>query len=205
VRIEVESILALVSDLVLDAESSTVRINTFAEGLLARLAHDLELTCGYLSGTASRNDADAPGGTASIEAPLHGLALAGVRAKNGNLDERGLSPSEQRDCLAKMQHDVFHARPDAVVRLEVHLDGGSARVRLVPPNGRAVESVIRTDVHPDGNGLRGLRAKGSFEISLAAIGSEVVKGPLNAFRVKDKVKITFDVRFAPAPTPADPG
>ena len=50
-----------VTDLVLDPAQSRVRIHTFAEGLLARLAHDLELVCGDLSGHATRSADGAPG------------------------------------------------------------------------------------------------------------------------------------------------
>ena len=169
-------------------------MRTFAEGLLARLAHDLELACDELSGTATR---EGEGGSASIEAPLRGFEVAGVVAKDGRLDERGLSPTERRDCIAKMQHDVFHAGPEGVVRVEAHLDGDGkeARIRVVPPNGKAFEAVVRADVRADGEDGKAVRATGSFELSLAAIGSDVVKGPMNAFRVKDRVKVTFDVVF----------
>jgi hypothetical protein len=184
-----------VSDLVLDAKHARVRINTFAEGLLARLAHDLELVCGELSGSAAPSPNGATSGTARVEAPLRGISVGGVLGKDGRLHERALSANERRDIVAKMQSDVFHAGPDAVVRIEVQLEGAEARVRLVPPNGRAVETVVRTDVTAEG---RALRAKGSFEVSLSAIGSDAVKGPMGAFRVKDRVRVSFDVVFAPA-------
>lgn len=185
------------SDLVLDPSRSRVRIQTFAEGLFARLAHDLELLCNEVSGTALTNAETTPGGgkttgTASVEAPLRGMVVAGVLGKDGRVDPRGLSPSEQRDALAKMQQDVFHAGPDAVVRIEAHHDGDGARIRLVPPAGKAVESVVRPEVQVDAGAVH---ARGSFEVSLAAIGSDVVKGPMGAFRVKDRVKVIFDVVF----------
>ena len=190
------------TDLVLDAARSRVRLQTFAEGLLARLAHDLELACTNLSGTASRAgkasasaSASASTGTASIEAPLRGIIVAGVLCKDGRVDERSLSASEKSDAVIKMQHDVFHAHHDGVVRVEVQLDGSSARLCVAPPNGKSVEVVVRPELSAEGEGLR---ATGSFEISLAALGSDVVKGPMNAFRVKDKVKVLFDVVFAPA-------
>lgn len=188
------------SDLVLDAARSRVRLQTFAEGLLARLAHDLELVCGDLEGTASRAAADGDvAGTASITVPLRGIAIAGVLGKDGRTDPRGLSPAEQRDAVAKMQRDVFHAGPEGVVRIETHYDGGSARIRVVPPNGQAVESVVRPDVVAEGDAVH---AKGTFEISLAAIGAGVVKGPMGAFRVKDRVKVIFDAVFTPRDQPA---
>ena len=186
-------------DLVLDSSRSHVRIQTFAEGLLARLAHDLELVCGDLSGTASANAPTAEGGgkasgTASVVSPIRGIAVAGVLGKDGHVDPRGLSPAEQHDAIAKMQHDVFHDGADGVVRVEAHYDGGSARLRIVPPNGKAVEAVVHPEVQAVGDALQ---AKGTFELSLAAFGSDVVKGPMGAFRVKDRVKVIFDIVFAP--------
>lgn len=184
------------TDLVLDAKRSRVRLQTFAEGLLARVAHDLELACGELSGTASRaGEGGTITGTASLEAPLRGIDVSGVLGKDGRADERGLSSIERSYAVTKMREDVFHAGPDGVVRVEVQLEGASARVRVAPPNGKAVEVAVRPEVRAEGEGVR---ATGSFEVSLSAIGSAVVKGPMNAFRVKDKVKVLFDVVFAPA-------
>lgn len=181
-------------DLVLDTAKSRVRLQTFAEGLLARLAHDLELSCGALTGTVTHDGASAPKGDASLTAPVRAIAISGVLGKDGRVDERGLSPSEKADAAAKMQHDVFHASGDAVVKIEAHLDGPSARVRVVPPNGKSVEVIVRPDVRAEGDTLH---ATGTFELSLSALGSDVVKGPMGAFRVKDKVKVLFDVVFAP--------
>lgn len=182
------------TDLVLDPSKSRVRLHTFAEGILARLAHDLELVCGELTGTATKLENG--GGTASIEIPLRGMSVSGVLGKDGSIDERGLSPSDRRECLAKMHKDVFHARPDAVIRVEVHVEGDSARVRVTPPNGKSVEAVIRAELHSDGTD-GGLRSSGKLEVSLSAIGSDTVKGPMGAFRVKDKVVVSFDVVFRP--------
>lgn len=184
------------SNLVLDPTRSRVRIHTFAEGLLARLAHDLEIVCGDLAGSVTRSaDGGEAAGTATLEAPLRGMSVGGVLGKDGRLDERALSPTERRDIVAKMQSDVFHAGAEGTVRVEAHLEGGAARLRVVPPNGKAVESVVRPDVRADGEAIR---ATGTFEVSLAAIGSDAVKGPLGAFRVKDRVRVSFDVVFVPA-------
>ncbi len=96
--------------------------------------------------------------------------------------------------------EVFHAGLEAIVRVEAHLDGGSARVRVVPPNGRGVEIIVRPTVRALGDAVR---ATGTFELSLAAVGSDAIKGPMGAFRVKDRVRVSFDVVFAPAaPQPA---
>jgi hypothetical protein len=182
---------------VVDPARSRVRVHTFAEGLLARLAHDLELVCTRLSGTAARagaSDAATTAGTTSLEAPLGGLEVAGVM-KDGRLDERALSASDRRDILAKMLADVFHASASGVLRVDATLEGGAAKIRLLAPNGKSVEVMTRPELRPDGEGLR---ATGTFDVSLAKLGSDVLKGPMGAFRVKDRVAISFDVVFAPA-------
>jgi hypothetical protein len=183
-----------VTELLLDPAKSRVRIRTFAEGLFAKLAHDLELTCGKLEGRASRNDDSLTIGTATVDVPVGGIEVAGV-LKGDTVDERGLSPSDRTDCLEKMRKDVFQCGPSGTVRVHVVLDGGSARVKIVPPNGRSIERTARPTVTDDGEGR--VRVKGAVDVSLASIGSATVKGPMNAFRVKDRVEILFDIVFAP--------
>jgi len=184
-----------VAELLLDPAKSRVRIRTFAEGLFAKLAHDLELTCAKLEGRASRNDESTTVGTATVDVPVGGIEVAGI-LKGDSVDERGLSPSDRADCLEKMRKDVFQASASATVRVHVVMDAGAARVRIVPPNGRAIERAVRPTVSDDGDGR--VRVKGALDVSLASIGSATVKGPMNAFRVKDRVEILFDVVFYPA-------
>lgn len=183
------------ADLLLDPAKSRVRIRTFAEGLFAKLAHDLELTCTKLEGRASRNDGSLTIGTATVDVPVGGIEVAGI-LKGDTVDAKGLSQSERGDCLAKMRKEVFQSGESAMVRVHVVLDGGSARVKIVPPNGRSIERTARPTVTDDGDGR--LRVKGAVDVSLASIGSATVKGPMNAFRVKDRVEILFEVVFYPA-------
>jgi len=186
----------MVSELRLDSARSRIRIHTFAEGLFARLAHDLELACGGLTGTATQTGEDgARSGIARLDAPLGDIAVTGVLGKDDRVDERALSPSDRREIIAKMQEDVFHAGPEAAVRVEAVLDGARVRVRIHPPNGKGVEVVVEPELTSDGTELR---AQGAFEISLASIGARVIKAPMGAFRVKDHVRVTFDVVFQPA-------
>jgi hypothetical protein len=187
-----------VSKLVVDPEKSRLRIRTFAQGLLARLAHDLELVCRDVSGSAERSSAGT--GSAHLEVPIAKIEVAGT-LKDGRVDPGGLSPSEREDVLAKMRKDVFHVfhvggGTNAVVRVEGTLDAGKGRVRIVPPNGRTVEQSIVARV--DAEGDHAVRASGSFAMSLEALGSDPVKGPMNAFRVKDTVELLFDLVFTQA-------
>ncbi len=180
--------------LALDPGRSRVRIRTFAQGLLGRLAHDLELVCRNLTGSAERTSSDA--GSGSIEAPIGAIDVAGT-LKDGRVDPNGLSPSDREDCLVKMRRDVFHVHANggasAVVRIEATLEAGKARVRLVPPNGRATERLVNISLEPEGS--TGTRVTGTFDVSLSAIGSDPVKGPMNAFRVKDSVEVLFELVF----------
>lgn len=177
--------------LVLDALKSHVRIHTYAEGLLARLAHDLELECRCLSGHAERLAEDKA--TGAIEVPIASIEVTGT-LKHGRVDPHGLSASDRDDVLDKMRREVFH-RSGGVVRVEATLDGGKAHVRVVTPNGRAVERSVGVRLDSSDGGAQ--RVSGSLEISLQAIGSDAVKGPMNAFRVKDRVDVVFDVVFRP--------
>ena len=181
--------------LAVDPEKSGVRIRTFAQGLLSRLAHDLELVCRGIEGTAERpSGAQSERGSAELVVPIAKIDVAGT-LKNGRVDPTGLSPSDREDVLRKMRREVFHANDGAtsVVRIEATLETGKARVRVVPPNGRAVERSVSVRLEPEGEA--GARVSGSFELSLDAIGSDPVKGPMNAFRVKDSVEVLFDVVF----------
>jgi hypothetical protein len=183
-------ILHAVAKLVLDPDKSHVRVHTFAEGLLARVAHDLELECRGLSGSAERLSDERA--TATVEAPVGRIEVGGT-IKGGRIDPHGLSPSDRDDVLQKMRREVFHVS-EGRVRIEATLEGPKARVRVVPPKGPAVESSVPVRVEAT-DGIQ--RVSGTLELSLHAIGSDKVKGPMNAFRVKDKIEVLFDVVFKP--------
>jgi hypothetical protein len=190
-----------VKKLLLDPARSAVRIQTFAEGMLARLAHDLELGCEDLSGHA---EPAASGWVARVRAPIDRIIVRGF-LKNGRLEPE-VKASDKDDILRKMRKEVFHqtSATDAVeVAVEIaDVSPGGERplkVRLVPPRGRAVERTVSARI------LEADRASGSLRLSLSELGSDPVKGPMNAFRVKDEVVVRFDLVFAPeeaSPQPA---
>ena len=93
-----------------------------------------------------------------------------------------------------MRREVFHARgKDDAVTIEASLEDGRARVRVIPPNGSTVERMIPLRPVSEADGA--VRVSGSLDISLGAIGSDAVKGPMNAFRVKDRVEVIFALIF----------
>jgi hypothetical protein len=187
-----------VPKLVLDPKATTIVLRTFAEGIFARLAHDLELACRGVEGAA---ETSADGGSATLVIPITRIDVRGT-LKDGRVDEQGLSPSDREDCLGKMRRDVFHVE-HGDVRVEATLEsskGDKARVRVVPPKGRPVERTTSVKVERRDDGS--IRVTGSVPISLEAIGSSTVKGPMNAFRVKDEVEVRFDVVFVVFTQPA---
>jgi len=182
-----------VTNLALDDRGSRLRIHTYAEGLLARLAHDLALEHAALRGTCTRSGAAE--GTAELEVPLSGFVVLGV-LHGERLDESALSAGERRDILEKMRHDVFHAGADAVVRARAELSSGTPKVTLTLPGGRAVTASVRPTLSEEEGGA--VRARGAADLSLAALGATPVKGPLGAFKVKDRIEVRFDLVFRPS-------
>lgn len=182
-----------VMKLVLDSSRSQIRVRTYAEGFFSKLAHDLELACRDITGSVERTVADE--GKAAIEVPVGSIEIGGV-LKGGRVDPDGLSAFERSECLSKMRKDVFHSGSGAVVRAMVVAKAGKARVTIVMPNGREHAQDVSFRQEDDGPSV--IRATGSFPLSLQAIGSVPVKGPMNAFRVKDGIDLFFDVTFTAA-------
>lgn len=143
--------------------------------------------------TGTAEDRGGGAGSARLEIPIAKIDVGGT-LKNGVVDPDGLTRTDREDCLGKMRREVFQARgADDRVTIEADLDDGRARVRVATPNGKTVERVVplRATTADDGT----LRVSGSLDLSLTAIGSYPVKGPMNAFRVKDRVEVIFDVAF----------
>jgi hypothetical protein len=180
----------------LSSEQSYVVVCTYAEGLLARLAHDLELRWEGLRGAAHAAP-DVKGGFATLELPLSALRVAGVVSK-GQVDRERLSEHEKAQILEKMHEEVFHVgvRGDGTVRIDATLEGSQAIVRIAPPNGPTVEARVRVTVQQS---EKTARVAGAVSLSLARLGSSAIKGPMNAFRVKDSVDVSFELAFVPLP------
>jgi hypothetical protein len=162
----------------LDPGKSSIRIRIFAEGLFARLAHDLELTTGPLEGSVDQD-------SARVAFTIEDMRVVGTIV-GGRVNPDGLSASDRRDCLAKMRADVFHADKGPVEVVASRTRSGHIRL----PSGRTVDLAL-SELN-----VEEARARGSASVSLRAIGSNVVKGPMNAFRIKDRVEVTFDLCFA---------
>jgi hypothetical protein len=163
--------------------TGTVRVRTRAEGLLARFAHDLELT-GEATGTLER-DGDA--WSAVVSVPVASLKVAGV-LKGDRVDTTVLSAGDRAEIERRISTDVF--RGLATIRAEGRgTASGRATVTIAGPRSAAVPVQVT---------FAGDRANAEGVVSLAALGIAEVKAPLGAFRVRDGVEVRIDAQATAA-------
>jgi hypothetical protein len=171
----------------LDSTRSKIAVYTFAEGLLSRLAHDLEIAANDASG-------EAQGDTCTLHIPVRALAVVGA-VKRGQVDRGVLSASDRESIERQIQGEVLRG---AEITARGTREGGTARIAVTAPTGRA-EVTCPIDVSTS---EREARARGEVELSLRALGIAPVKGPMGAFRLADRVRVTFELTFvAEASTP----
>jgi hypothetical protein len=188
----------------LDAARSRVAIYTFAEGLLSRLAHDLELTVDDMTGELT-GSADAR--ACELRVPVRAIKVTGVM-KRGVLDPRVLSSADRETIERQIREDVMRGGDDAVVtargtRSEGKGEGSSAgksrarvRIEVALPRGRATFTCDVEVLDADEAAEKGeARACGEIDLSLRALGVAPVKGPMGAFRVSDRVRVAFELIF----------
>ncbi len=146
-----------------------VRLRTFAEGLLASVAHDLELVA------VPRELSGAPGTTTAVFGAGDVRVIGAV--KRGEIDPSVLSDKDKREIEHRVQHD--HLRGD--VQVEVSGD----EVTVTTTRGRQK--------------VRGTRREGELRcsLSLKALGLGTIKGPLGVFKLKDTVEVR--AKLAPPP------
>jgi hypothetical protein len=183
-----------VSHFVLDPSASKLHIFTFAEGLFARLAHDLRLTVTEANLTAER----APSGEAKVHGsfPLSAIRVDGVM-KDGTLREDVLTSKDCAEILEKMKSEVFGgARSDATLKIEATLTGDTVRLVVAGPNGRSSTGSSKvTGASAEGSET----VHGNVELSVRELSGHDVKGPLGAFRIADHVRVAFDAKFNVVP------
>lgn len=176
----------------IDDKGSTVTIRTRASGVLARLAHDLEIRS-----TEVRGSAMTEGDSWAAEASLPVLSLRVIGARKGDrVDPNELSPDDRAEIERKIREEVFGGRGDIEVRGE-----GSTRMRGEgavfiggAPRGRIRLAQAATEAD-DGS----VSVSGRSEVSLRALGIADVRGPLNAFRVSDTVEVIYNFRMVDDP------
>jgi hypothetical protein len=171
----------------LDGSRSRLTVRTRAKGMLARLAHDLELVATRVAGSA---ELDGEAWTGEIVVAVDGLEVAGV-LEHDRLDPGVLSASDRRDILKRMKDDAFRGAAEVKVRA-----CGSSRDRadlLVSIAGREARSDASLSVRDEGGAVVVVARS---RLSLRALGAREIKAPLGAFSVKDEIEIHAELHFS---------
>lgn len=178
------------NELHLDPAASSLTIRTRAVGMLARLAHDLEIAASELRGLA-RLDGDT--WTAELSIPAAGLRVAGV-LRGDRLDPDALSAGDRRDIERRIREEVLRGTEVVEVRASgVARDRAEVRVQIASGSAALATRLSASD---RGEGTVGVA--GGCQLSMAALGVREVKGPLGAFKVRDELEILFELTLRPA-------
>lgn len=173
--------------------AATITLRTRAEGLLARLAHDLELTSTEVSGHVEL-DVDGDAWTAELSVSVASLRVVG--ALHGDVvDSVTLSAADRAQIEQKMREAVFFggARVVTATARGASRSSGEATIAIASRSQRVTFSVSAAAL-ADGT----LGPTGRFTLSLDALGVKPIKGPLGAFRVKDAVDVSFAILLVSA-------
>jgi len=160
-----------------ELQEVTVSVRTHAEGLLSKLAHDLELR-------ARATQASFDGHKATLAFRVGDLRVQGV-LKHGRVDSNVLSPSDVRDIEERILGSL-KAKADDRVTVELEVDGTELRGHITAPCGRTSVRLTTTESAAPSGG-RSITASG--KLSIAALGAGAVKGPMGSFRLADLVAI----------------
>ena len=173
----------------IDASDSKLSIRTRATGMLARLAHDLEISATEFRGHAVRNDEGISG---ELIVPVAGLRVAG-QLHGDRLDPAGISNSDRADIERKIREDVFPGVK------EIHVRGQGTAWNHVDATVETTHGRMPISLSFQGNeNTESVRILGFTELSLAKLGVREIKGPLGAFKVKDAVEVLFAITLRPA-------
>ncbi len=169
-------------------EKSQICVETRAKGMLAKLAHDLRIDI----------DSDRLGlkrgpGTLNLAGTLRGehLKVAGVLKPHG-LDRSVLSASDIVDIQKKIRSEVLDRPIEIAAECELTAEvPSSVRVTVnLTSRGKTTTASLSLTNEVDGEVVR---ARGSFAVLLTSLGITPPKGPLNAFRVDDEIRVTVDL------------
>lgn len=169
-------------------EKRSITVETRAKGMLAKLAHDLRIEI-----EPKTLEVTDEGSSVRVQATVRGddLRVVGV-LKGTTLDTGVLSSSDVADIQKKIRGEVLERPVD--VSATIGLDGNApsaARVSVeLSMRGKKTTAGLSLTSDADGDVVR---ARGSFTFALTSLGITPPKGPLNAFRVDDEVRVSVDV------------
>jgi hypothetical protein len=180
----------------LEPTAATLTVWTEKEGLLSKVAHDLSILATELRAALSLDGARA---TVEVVVPVRGLRVQG-QVKDGRVTP--LSDKDHREIDATLQgKDVLDAARHPEVRYagELARPGASGDVQVagrLTLRGRTepLPLVARIEVAPD----RWV-VTGEVRLRQTAWGLKPYSALLGALKVKDEVRVTWRLEYAPAP------
>jgi len=176
-------------NLTIDSSNSKISVRTRASGMLAKLAHDLELQVMQPQGRAERTDA---GFSGELRIPVTSLRVTG-QLHGDRVDSAGISSSDRAEIERKLRDEVFAGSNEIVVRGQ-GTPWNRAEITVETARGKMPLSVSLRTTEED----PAIRISGRTELLLSKLGVREIKGPLGAFKVKDAVEVLFEITLRPA-------
>ncbi|MGD8859875.1 MAG: YceI family protein [Myxococcales bacterium] len=168
---------------------ATIRVFTFKEGLLSRLAHDLQLTL-------RRFELSLQGGKVHGRFELGSLHVDGA-VEGGHVVASTLGDSDRRKIERSMADDVLHFERHPVATLEGELQPrGDGRFGLT---GTLELAGMRAPVA--GELRAGDRITGAFELRPTEWGIKPFKALGGALKIQDRVRVEVDLPPGGGDTP----
>ena len=156
-----------------------IHVYTYKEGLLSRLAHDLQLSVDRysISFDSGRVTATLDPRSLRVEGAIH----------RGALDKQTLSESDERKIAATLQSDVLRCDTYPEIRFEgavTHQGNGRFVVRgQLSLTGRSAEVELPITL--------GHEVRGDFEVVPSRWGIEPFRAMAGALKVQDRVRVVF--------------
>jgi hypothetical protein len=163
----------------LDPDRTRLTVRTEVKGLLAAIAHALELRAEGLSGGLE-------GDVGHVHVPIAGLRVVGS-LKHGVVDPSALSARDKAEIERRLREEVLVG--GTTLEIGVALAGSAATFSVRAPRG---SQQVRCELRRDG-----LRASGQCALSLGALGIAPIKLPLGTGRVADRIEISFEAVLQP--------
>jgi len=169
----------------LDDHTSTFTIRTRAEGMLSKLAHDLELTA---EGVTAEIDVDGETWRADLVFPVDRIEVGGT-LDGERVNRGGLNRIERMEIKRRIRKEVLPTSTVRVVAAGPNLEEGT--MTLIGPKGEHEVPLQKLQVTGRNGGE--LVIEGRSFVSLARLGIKEIKGPLGAFKVSDAIELCFYV------------
>lgn len=173
----------------IDPSNSKISVRTRAAGMLAKLAHDLELQAAEIQGRAERSET---GFSGELRIPITTLRVTG-QLHGDRVDSSGISQSDRSDIEHKIRDEVFAGTKEIVVRGQ-GTPWNRADITVETALGKMPIAVSLRSSEQEG----AIRISGRTELLLSKLGVREIKGPLGAFKVKDAVEVLFEITLRPA-------